>query len=49
MKKANNFQIVKIYPQGGVLLRFWLIFCQFQPNFSYKSVAYKNKKHVMQY
>ena len=40
MKKANNFQIAKVQPQGVVqlLLDF---FCQFQPAVAYKSVPYK--------
>ena len=29
-----------------VLLSFWLIFCQFQPDIAFKSVAY-NKKRVI--
>ena len=42
MKKASNFQIAKVQPQGvGWLL---LNFCQFQPNVAYKSVAYKKKR-----
>ena len=43
MKKATNFQIEKIQPQGVV--SFCLIFRQFRPGFVYKSVAYKIK-HV---
>ena len=39
MKKTNNFQIEKGQPQG--LLSFCLIFCQFQPDVSYKSVHVK--------
>ena len=38
MKKANNFQIAKVQPQGVASLL--LDFCQFQPGVAYKSVAY---------
>ena len=41
MKKANNFQIAKAQPQGRVLLSISLIFCRFQPDVAYKSLAYK--------
>ena len=34
MKKATNFQIVKVQPQT-------IAFCQFQPGVAYKSVGYK--------
>ena len=39
MKKANNFEIEKVQSQG--LLSICLIFCQFQPDVVYKSVASK--------
>ena len=41
MKNVNNFQIAKVKPR--VLLSTCLIFCQFQSDVAYKSVAYKNK------
>ena len=43
MKKANNFQIAKVQPQGVVqpLLDF---FCQFQPGVAYKGAAYIKKR-----
>ena len=41
MKKASNFQIVKVKPQG--VAYFCLIFCQFEPGVVCKCVAYKNK------
>ena len=41
-KKANNFQKAKVQPLG--VLGFCLIFCQFQPDSVYKSVAYKKKR-----
>ena len=40
MKKANNFQIAKVQPQG-CCLAFALFFCQFQPGLAYKKAAYK--------
>ena len=45
MKKANNFQIAKVQPQGVV----WLLldFYLFQPGVIYKSVSYKKAcKHL---
>ena len=39
-EKANNYQIAKVQPQR-VLLSFCVIFCQFQPGVTYKSIAYK--------
>ena len=47
MKKANNFQIMKVQPQGVV--SFCLIFCQFLPGVAYKSVAYKKKVYILMY
>ena len=44
MKKSNNFQIVKVQPQG--LLSFCLIFCKFQPGVAYKCVAYKKNVYI---
>ena len=41
-EKGNNFQIAKVQPQ--LLLSFWLIFCQFQPDVAYKSVASTKKR-----
>ena len=35
----NNFQIAKVQLQSDAL--HLLAFCKFQPNFAYKSVAYK--------
>ena len=40
MKKANNFQIAKVQPQG-VVANSCLIFYQFRLGVAYKSVAYK--------
>ena len=36
----NNFQIVKIQPEG-VAWHLFDFFCQFQPAIAYKSFAYK--------
>ena len=44
IKKANNFQIAKVQPQGVAYL--CLIFCQFKPGVAYRSVAYKNSVKV---
>ena len=38
-EKFKKFQIAKV--QLRVLLRFCLIFCQFQPGVAYKKVAFK--------
>ena len=40
MKKANDFQIVKLQ------LSLNLTFCQYQPDFGYKSVAYKKSVYI---
>ena len=40
MKKANNFQITKVQPQGVAQLLL-VFFCQFQPGVAYKCVAFK--------
>ena len=47
MKKANDFQIVKVQPQ--VFLSFCLFFCWFQPDFTYKSVVCKRKPNILRY
>ena len=39
MKRAKNFQIAKVQPQGVAYL--FLDFCQFRAGVAYKSVAYK--------
>ena len=39
LKKANNFQIAKVQPQGVAQF-----FCQFQPGVAYKSAAYTKKR-----
>ena len=39
MKKANNFQLIKVQPHGVAKLLF--DFCKFQPGVPYKYVAYK--------
>ena len=41
MKKVNNFQIAKVQPRH--VAQFCFIFCQFQPDVAYKSVAYKKR------
>ena len=41
MKRANNFEIAEIQPQGAFCLAFASFFCQFQPSAAYKYVAYK--------
>ena len=44
MKKVN-FQVAKVQPQvllaPGVAVVLLVFFCQFQPDITYKSVAYK--------
>ena len=40
MKKANNFQLAKVQPQGVRL-----IFCQIQPCVAYRSAAYRKCMH----
>ena len=42
LKKANNFQIAKVQPQG-VASPFLDFFYQFQPGVAYKSAAYTKK------
>ena len=42
IKKANNFHKQRQFSLR-VLLYFYLIFCQVQPDAGYKSVAYKKK------
>ena len=42
MKKANNFQRVKVQPQGVAQLLL-IFFCKFQPGVAYKCVAYIKK------
>ena len=37
MKKVNNFHKANVQPQG--VLRFCLIFCQFQPGVAYKKAC----------
>ena len=34
-----NFQVPNVQPQGAVNI--YLVFCQYQPCFAYKNVAYK--------
>ena len=43
MKKANNFQIVKVQPQG-IAYPLFNFFGQFQPHVAYKSAAYTKKR-----
>ena len=44
MKKAKNFQIAEVQPQG--VAKLLLDFLPFQPGVTYKSAAYK-KKHEL--
>ena len=44
MKKANNFQLVKVQPQG--VAQFLLDFLQFQPGVAYEGVTSKQKRVV---
>ena len=37
MTKENNFETVKVQPQGAV----YLLLIKFQPGVTYKNVAYK--------
>ena len=46
LKKANNFQITKVQPQG-VFLRFCLIFCQLHSGVAYE--VFLIKKRVFNY
>ena len=41
-EETNNFQIAKGQPQGFTLLLL-AFFCQFQPDVTFKSVAYKKR------
>ena len=45
MKKANNFKIAKVQPQG--VASFCLTFWQFQYSVAYKSGAYKTDYRVI--